>query len=63
MPAVPKHKTTSRRRKNRRAHTFAAPTLYHLVPCPECGEMVRPYHVCHNCGTYRRVKVLEVKKD
>ena len=36
MPAVPKHKTTSRRKKNRRALTFAAPALFHLVPCPEC---------------------------
>ncbi|OQA17510.1 MAG: 50S ribosomal protein L32 [Chloroflexi bacterium ADurb.Bin360] len=63
MPAVPKHKTTTRRRKNRRALTFAAPALFHLVPCPECGEMVRPYHVCRNCGTYRRIKVLDVDKD
>ncbi|MBN1259631.1 MAG: 50S ribosomal protein L32 [Anaerolineae bacterium] len=62
MPAVPKHRITSRRRRNRRAQTFAAPSLPHLEPCAECGEMVRPYHVCRNCGTYRRVKVLDVEK-
>ncbi|MDY0018645.1 MAG: 50S ribosomal protein L32 [Anaerolineae bacterium] len=63
MPAVPKRKITSRRRNNRRAQTFAAPTLPALVACPDCGEMIRPYHVCPNCGSYRREKVLTIKKD
>jgi len=63
MPAVPKRKITSRRRRNRRAQTYAAPSLPNLTPCPECGEMVRPYHVCPYCGTYRREKILEIKED
>jgi len=63
MPAVPKRKITNRRRRNRRAQTFAAPSLPNLVPCPECGEMMQPYHVCPSCGSYRGEKVLEVEKD
>ncbi len=63
MPAVPKHRTTHRRSGNRRAQSYVAPSIPTMVPCPECGEMVRPYHVCLNCGTYRRRPVLEIKKD
>ena len=62
MPAVPKHRITSRRRKNRRAQTFAPPELPKLVECSECGAMVRPYYVCKECGTYRGRQVLEVEE-
>jgi large subunit ribosomal protein L32 len=63
MGAVPKHRITNRRRRNRRAQNWAAPSLPRLTPCPECGEMVRPYHVCLSCGTYRREQVLEVSEE
>jgi large subunit ribosomal protein L32 len=62
MGAVPKHRITSRRRKNRRAQNWAAPSLPHLVDCPDCGEPVRPYHVCKNCGSYRGRQVLDVEE-
>ncbi|MBN1487161.1 MAG: 50S ribosomal protein L32 [Anaerolineae bacterium] len=61
MGAVPKRRISSSRRGHRRARNFPAPTLPTLVRCPECGEPVQPYHVCPNCGTYRRRQVLEVK--
>lgn len=63
MGALPKRKISHRRRGNRRAQTFRAPGLPVLVSCPECGEPVRPYHVCAKCGTYRRKKVIEIKTD
>ncbi len=62
MGAVPKRKITSRRRKNRRAHTYAAPTLPNLVPCPNCGEPIRPYHACPYCGYYRGKQVIEIEE-
>ena len=30
--------------------------------CPNCGELVRPHHVCESCGTYNKKEVL-VKKE
>jgi large subunit ribosomal protein L32 len=62
MGAVPKRKITNRRRRNRRARTFAAPTLPNLVPCPNCGELIRPYHVCPYCGHYRGKQVIEIEE-
>ncbi|MGC9357844.1 MAG: 50S ribosomal protein L32 [Anaerolineae bacterium] len=62
MGAVPKHRITSRRRRNRRAQTWAPPDLPNLIPCPECGELKRAYHVCKHCGTYRRMQVIEVEE-
>lgn len=63
MGAVPKRKISVSQRRHRRAQTFKAPLLPVLVTCPECGEPVRPYHVCLKCGTYRRSKVIQVEKD
>jgi large subunit ribosomal protein L32 len=62
MGAVPKHRITSRRRKNRRAQNWAAPSLPHLVDCPDCGEPKRPYQVCKSCGMYRGRQVLDVEE-
>ncbi|HWQ14680.1 MAG TPA: 50S ribosomal protein L32 [Roseiflexaceae bacterium] len=59
MGAVPKTKVSRHRRGNRRQHqTLDAPTL---VPCPQCGELMRAHRVCKNCGTYRGRQVVEVK--
>jgi large subunit ribosomal protein L32 len=60
MPAVPKRRTPRSRRDRRRASTFPKAALPTLLECEECGELVRPYHVCSNCGTYRRQQVIEV---
>jgi large subunit ribosomal protein L32 len=55
--AVPKRKTSKRRRDLRRAssHRIEAPALQ---KCPRCGAMRRPHHVCANCGTYKGRQVL-----
>ena len=61
MGALPKRKISNSRRKNRRSHwKLQAPRL---VTCPQCGEPVRPHHVCLSCGTYRGIQVLEIEEE
>jgi len=62
MPAVPKRRTPPGRRDRRRANSYRSPILPTLLECPECGELVRPYHVCLSCGTYRGRKVITIKE-
>ncbi len=62
MPAVPKRRTPRGRRDRRRANSYRSPVLPTLVYC-ECGELVKPYHVCPHCGAYRGRQVIEVKED
>lgn len=58
MGAVPKTKVSRHRRGNRRQHKrLDAPTL---VPCAQCGKLMRAHYVCKNCGTYRRRQVLDI---
>ncbi len=49
--AVPKRKTSTSKRNMRRAHDSIVPAG--MSECPECGEMMRPHHVCAHCGTYK----------
>ena len=62
MPAVPKRRTPRGRRDRRRANSYPSPTVPTMVPC-DCGELVRPYHVCPSCGSYRGRQILEVKES
>ena len=59
MGALPKRKISKGRRNRRRAHD--ALQLEVLVPCPSCGEMMRPHRVCLNCGEYRGRQVFEME--
>jgi large subunit ribosomal protein L32 len=55
--AVPKKKTSRRRRDMRRAHDaikFTAAIEY----CPSCGEPKLRHRLCTACGTYRGQQVL-----
>lgn len=61
MGAVPKRKISKSRRDRRRAHDSLRP--FHLVPCPECGEMRRAHRVCLNCGTYKGRQVLPAVEE
>ena len=36
---------------------ITAPTL---VPCSQCGQLMRAHHVCKSCGTYRGRQVIEM---
>lgn len=48
--AVPKKKVSQSRRDMRRAHH--ALSAANVNECPNCGELVRPHHVCSSCGHY-----------
>src|ERR1041385_192709 len=49
--AVPKRRTSKRKKRARRTHYKAAPIA--LQPCPRCGDLKRPHRVCPTCGYYR----------
>ena len=49
--AVPKRRTSSWRRDQRRAQNFFAKLKARaLAECPNCGEMTMPHRVCPYCG-------------
>lgn len=57
--AVPKKRTSRRRRDMRRAHD----AIHHTAAaesCPECGELKLRHRVCESCGTYRGEQVIEI---
>ena len=56
--ANPTHRHTRSRRDKRRA-TWKL-NVPQFVPCPECQEPKLPHYVCHNCGSYRGRKVIEI---
>ncbi len=61
MGAVPKHKVSKSRRDKRRTHD--ALQLFHLVPCPDCGEMKRAHRVCPACGKYNGRQIITVEEE
>lgn len=61
MGALPKRRISKARQANKRAHWKLR--LRHLVPCPQCGALKRPHHVCMTCGMYRDTQVLEVEQE
>ncbi len=63
MPAVPKRRVPRSRRDRRRANSFPPASLPTLLECEVCGELVRPYHVCPNCGHYRGRPVIHPKGE
>ena len=48
--AVPKHKVSKSKRDMRRSHDALKASVYR--ECPNCGEFMRPHHVCNACGYY-----------
>jgi len=59
--AVPKGKTSKRKRDQRRAHdAIGAPAQ---AKCPQCGEPKLPHRVCRNCGSYRGREVIRTDEE
>jgi len=55
--AVPKRKTSKRKKRARNTHK-KAPAI-NIQACPKCGAQKRPHRVCPECGFYageQRVK-------
>ncbi len=59
--AVPKSKITRSKRGMRRAHL----ALKGANPneCSNCGELVRPHHVCGACGHYSDREVVTMVEE
>ncbi|ABC01215.1 MULTISPECIES: 50S ribosomal protein L32 [Mycoplasma mycoides group] len=57
--AVPFRKTSKSAKNKRRSHL--ALSAASLVSCTNCGAMIKPHHVCKECGFYKNkeVKVVE----
>jgi large subunit ribosomal protein L32 len=49
--AVPKRRTSKRKKRARRTHYKAA--AIPLQPCPRCGDLKQPHRVCPTCGYYK----------
>jgi large subunit ribosomal protein L32 len=60
--AVPKKRTSKRRKGMRRAHDHLTPTAASMI-CPSCGELKLMHHVCSSCGTYRGEQILAPAED
>ncbi|MFC0014244.1 MULTISPECIES: 50S ribosomal protein L32 [Allobacillus] len=55
--AVPKRRTSKKVKNQRRTHkNLHVPGM---VECPNCGEMMKPHHVCKECGQYKGEEVVE----
>jgi len=48
--AVPKRRTSKRKKRARNTHKVAPAIAIHK--CPRCQSMMRPHHVCEECGYY-----------
>lgn len=58
--AVPKKKTSKSKKNMRRSHDALASNTY--AECPQCGEFVRPHHVCDACGYYNKKEIIVKEK-
>jgi large subunit ribosomal protein L32 len=59
--AVPKRRTSKRKRDQRRAHD--ALSIPGRSKCPQCSEPKLPHRVCPNCGSYRGREVVQVDEE
>jgi large subunit ribosomal protein L32 len=57
--AVPKRKTSPSKRNMRRSHH--ALTVAAFQECSNCGELMRPHHLCTGCGHYNGREIVSVE--
>jgi len=55
MGAVPKHRISKSRKRERRAHLALKKPA--LVACPNCKKLKEPHVVCTFCGKYKGEEV------
>lgn len=60
--AVPKKRTSKRRRDMRRAHDGIKFTAAVEI-CDNCGELKLRHRLCEACGVYRGRQVVQVAAD
>lgn len=59
--AVPKRKTSKSKKNMRRSHHALKTSLG--TECSNCGALIRPHHVCAECGQYNKKQVLHIQED
>ena len=59
--AVPKHKVSKSKRDMRRSHDALKASAYQ--ECPNCGELMRPHHLCVACGYYSGREVSDISDN
>ena len=52
--AVPKRRTSKRKKRARNTHKVAPRIV--IQACPRCGASKRPHRVCADCGYYAGVQ-------
>ena len=60
--AVPKKRTSKRRKGMRRANDYLTFSK-RITTCQNCGTDVLLHHVCETCGYYKGRKILAGKED
>jgi len=55
--AVPRHKTSKMKKRQRRSHDALSPVAHST--CPRCNAEKRPHRVCGNCGHYKGVEKIK----
>jgi large subunit ribosomal protein L32 len=59
MPEPKKRKT---HRNTRIRRSTKNKTQVEAIKCPKCDTLILPHHICSVCGTYKRVKYIDVEK-
>ncbi|MGQ0538467.1 MAG: 50S ribosomal protein L32 [Gemmatimonadaceae bacterium] len=58
--AVPKRRTSKRKKRTRFTHKAAPITA--VQACPRCGAMKRPHRACAECGYYGGKQRVEARE-
>jgi len=58
--AVPFRRTSKTKKRMRRTHYKIEANG--VAKCPNCGSMIRPHHVCEECGQYKGKNIIEKKE-
>jgi len=58
--AVPKRRTSKRKKRARNTHKKAPAVV--LQKCPKCGAFKRSHRVCPECGYYAGRQAVEAKE-
>ncbi|MDH4282914.1 MAG: 50S ribosomal protein L32 [Myxococcales bacterium] len=60
--AVPKRRTSSMKRDQRRAQHDKI-TAPNVIECPNCGDVMLPHRACPACGFYKGRQVTKGKAE
>jgi len=61
--AVPKARKSKAKTAMRKAQWYNKLKAQNLVPCPHCGELIKPHRACPFCGYYRDRQELPVEEE